>query len=54
MHGLRVDSAPSDGWYSDRALPIRLTTPDDWPLWPIERDVVVLLHTQPIVWPGEH
>jgi hypothetical protein len=53
MHGLRVDEDPSDQWYGDNALPIRLTIPDNWPLWPIERDSVVLLHTQPISWPGE-
>jgi hypothetical protein len=53
MHGLRVDSYPSDGWYNDKARPIRLTIPDDWPLWPIERDAAVLLHTQPIIWPEE-
>jgi hypothetical protein len=35
-------------------LPIRLTIPDDWPLWPIERDVAVLLHTQPITWPEDN
>jgi len=40
-------------WYNDRALPIRLTIPDNWPLWPIERDAAVLLHTQPITWPEE-
>ena len=51
MHGLRVDTLRFDGWYDDTALPIRLTIPDSWPLWPIERDAVVLLHTQPIEWP---
>jgi hypothetical protein len=47
MHGLRVDSYPSDGWYGLGTLPIRLTIPDNWPLWPITRDVAVLLHAQP-------
>ena len=51
MHGLRVDTLRFDGWYDDTALPIRLTIPESWPLWPIERDAVVLLHTQPIEWP---
>ncbi|MFL6140436.1 MAG: hypothetical protein ACJ72N_01025 [Labedaea sp.] len=54
MHGLRVDSYPFDRWYGDTALPIRLTIPDDWPLWPIERDAAVLLHTQPITWPEDN
>ncbi|MEU7617253.1 hypothetical protein AB0B27_14335 [Micromonospora rifamycinica] len=53
MHGLRVDSYPSDGWYGHGTLPIRLTIPDSWPLWPIERDAVLLLHTQPVTWPDD-
>ncbi len=53
MHGLRVDSSPLDGWYIDTALPIRLTIPENWPLWPIERDAAVVLHTQPVIWPGD-
>lgn len=53
MHGLSIDSWPFDGWYGGGTLPIRMTIPDDWPLWPIERDAVVLLHTQPIAWPEE-
>ena len=53
MHGLRVDSYPYDRWYHDDALPVRLTIPDGWPLWPIERDAVVLLYTTPINWPEE-
>jgi hypothetical protein len=52
MHGLSVDSRKSDGWYGHGSLPIRLTIPQSWPLWPIERDAVLLLHTQPIEWPG--
>ncbi|KXK59268.1 hypothetical protein AWW66_25295 [Micromonospora rosaria] len=51
MHGLAVDSNPFDRWYDDHALPIRMTIPPDWPLWPIERDAVLLLHTQPVEWP---
>lgn len=53
MHGLQVDSYQFDRWYDDGALPIRLTIPENWPLWPIERDAVMLLHTQPIKWPRE-
>jgi hypothetical protein len=52
VHGLRVNSSPLDRWYGDNALPIRLTIPEGWPLWPIERDAVLLLHTQPISWPN--
>lgn len=51
MHGLSVRSDPEDGWYGSGTLPIRLTIPDDWPLWPIERDAALLLHVQPIKWP---
>jgi hypothetical protein len=51
-HGLRVASYPLiDGWYGSSALPIRLTIPNDWPLWPMEREAVVVLHTQPVRWP---
>jgi hypothetical protein len=51
-HGLHVTSHPLlDGWYGSSALPIRLTIPNDWPLWPIEREAVVVLHTQPVRWP---
>jgi hypothetical protein len=53
MHGLQINSWKFDGWYSDHALPIRLTIPADWPLWPIERDAIVLLHTQPVQWPAD-
>jgi hypothetical protein len=53
MHGLSVESYPFDHWYHSRALPIRLTIPENWPLWPIERDAAVLLHTQPVKWPED-
>lgn len=52
-HGLMVDSADylGDGWYGQGTLPIRMTVPEDWPLWPLEREALVLLDTQPIEWP---
>ena len=51
MHALSVRSLPYDGWYnSPHTLPIRLSIPTDWPLWPICRDAAVVLHTQPIDW----
>ncbi|MEV4722560.1 hypothetical protein [Micromonospora humida] len=53
MHGLTVNSYPFDGWYGHGTLPIRLTIPWSWPLWPIERDAAVLLHTQPVTWPAD-
>jgi hypothetical protein len=53
MHGLSASSWGADRWYSTNALPIRLTVPDRWPLWPIERDVALLLHVAPIRWPEE-
>ena len=53
MHGLSIRSHKWDNWYNESTLPIRLTIPENWPLWPIERDAAVLLHTQPIEWPEE-
>lgn len=50
MHGLEISSGHWDGWYGSGTLPIRLTIPRDWPLWPIERDAVVALHASPIPW----
>lgn len=42
---------PSDNWYSPgHALPIRLAIPASWPLWPIEEQAILLLHTQPVKW----
>jgi hypothetical protein len=42
-----------DNWYSPgRALPIRLTIPGSWPMWPVEEQAVLLLHTQPVDWPA--
>jgi hypothetical protein len=53
MHGLGIDSYQFDRWYNDSALPIRMTIPANWPLWPIERDAALVLHTQPILWPDD-
>jgi hypothetical protein len=53
MHGLQISSDPRDDWYGHSTLPIRLTIPNNWPLWPIERDAALLLHTQPIDWPAD-
>lgn len=30
-----------------------MTIPQNWPLWPLERDAVLLLHTQPVDWPED-
>ncbi len=49
-HGLEVSIRPSDGWYGAGTVPIRLTIPRAWPLWPIERDVTLLLQIQPVNW----
>lgn len=51
MHGLDVETYEYDRWYHSAALPIRLTIPADWPIWPIEQEAALLLHTQPIDWP---
>jgi hypothetical protein len=42
---------PGDDWYGHGTLPIRMTIPPNWPLWPIEAAAVILLHTQPVAWP---
>lgn len=51
MHGLRVDSHSFDAWYGHGTMPIRLSLPMGWPLWPIERDAALLLHVAPVRWP---
>lgn len=51
MHCLDIETSSMDGWYSEGTVPIRLTITGSWPLWPIERDAAVLLHTQPVKWP---
>lgn len=52
-HGLCLAEAyPGDDWYGHGTLPIRMTLPDGWPLWPIERTIAVLLATQPVAWPA--
>jgi hypothetical protein len=44
----------ADNWYCPgHALAIRLTIPDNWPLWPVEEQAVLLLNTQPVEWPGD-
>lgn len=53
MHSLNVQSFEFDAWYGHGTLPIRLAIPESWPLWPIERDAVLLLHTQPVRWPQD-
>lgn len=52
-HGLALSSETylGDDWYGHGTLPIRLTIPENWPLWPIEREALVLLSTQPVRWP---
>ena len=52
-HGLNIGSFPEfgDDWYGHGTIPIRLTVPDNWPVWPIEAKTAVLFSTQPIAWP---
>lgn len=53
-HGLTVDVYPElDTWYGEGTLPIRLSIPHGWPLWPIERLSILLQHTHPVTWPGD-
>jgi hypothetical protein len=54
-HGLDVASFPElgDDWYGHSTIPIRLTIPESWPVWPIEAKAAVLFSTQPIAWPQD-
>lgn len=54
-HGLDLGSFPEfgDDWYGHGTLPIRLTVPQNWPLWPIEAKAAVLFSTQPVAWPED-
>lgn len=52
-HGLRLGISPEfgDGWYGSGTIPIRMTIPAEYPVWPIEAKAAVLLGTQPVAWP---
>jgi hypothetical protein len=52
-HGLDVGSYREfgDSWYGSGTIPIRLTIPANWPVWPIEAKAAILLDTQPVAWP---
>lgn len=52
-HGLSARSYRElgDGWYGQNTIPIRLTIPENWPIWPIEAKAAVLFSTQPVAWP---
>jgi len=54
-HGLDVRSLPQfgDNWYGHGTIPVRLTVTENWPLWPIEAKVAIMLSTQPVTWPDE-
>lgn len=53
-HGLHVDSRPTmDGWYGYNSLPIRFTLPENWPMWPIEREVEPMFSARPVIWPDD-
>jgi hypothetical protein len=54
-HGLVLSTGlPGDDWYyPGHALPVRLTVPGSWPLWPIEEAAILLLATQPVNWPED-
>jgi hypothetical protein len=52
-HGLDLSAEAwcGDDWYGHGTLPIRMTIPEHWPLWPVEATAAVLLKTQPVAWP---
>jgi hypothetical protein len=54
-HGLTVASEPyyGDDWYGSGTIPVRMTLPANWPLWPIEAAALTLLATQPVAWPDD-
>lgn len=54
-HGLDIGSFPElgDAWYGHDTVPIRLTIPQNWPVWPIEAKAAVLFSTQPVAWPED-
>lgn len=49
-HGLHISSNVEDGWYSDKALPIRMDVPSSWPVWPIEVVAHSMLAVEPVCW----
>jgi hypothetical protein len=61
--GMRDDEAEAlsadwmpfrDNWYyPGQAMPIRLTIPGGWPVWPIEEHATLLLAAQPVSWPED-
>lgn len=53
-HGLRVSSWPKlDGWYGHGTLPIRFSLPENWPMWPIEREAEAMFSARPVLWPED-
>lgn len=51
-HGLDVGGYAVDAWYQGGTLPIRLSIPQRWPMWPIERESIVLLRAMPVDFSG--
>lgn len=51
-HGLDVGGFPEfgDDWYGHGTIPVRLTITENWPLWPIEAKVAIMLSTHPVTW----
>lgn len=52
-HGLDITSYDFDGWYHERTIPIRMSVPSGWPVWPLEAAAHTMLITQPVSWPDE-
>lgn len=52
-HGLVIASYPEfgDDWYGHSSLPVRMSLPPEYPVWPIEATAAILLATQPVAWP---
>jgi len=51
-HGLNAQiNYPGDNWYGSGTIAVRISVPEDWPMWPIEQLATVLLASQPVRWP---
>jgi len=52
-HGLELESNSFDNWYNHATIPVRYSTPANFPIFPLEYEAVALLAFLPPIWPGE-